>query len=214
VELTSLQEGESVLDLCCGPGRHSLELARRGFVVTGVDKTPRYLERAKAAAHQEGLSVEFVQEDMRRFCRPDAFDVAINFYTSFGYFEDKAEDGQVLKNLFASLKPGGRLLMELMGREVLAMIFRERDWLERDGVFLLEERNVEDNWTWIKNRWIVFKNGKKKEFALNLRLYSAVELAALLESVGFEEVRSFGDVSGSAYDHSAKRLVLASRKPG
>ncbi|KPJ59525.1 MAG: hypothetical protein AMJ46_10950 [Latescibacteria bacterium DG_63] len=214
IKLTSLEPGERVLDLCCGPGRHSLELARRGFVVTGVDRTLPYLERARAATEKEGLSVEFVHEDMRNFCRPGAFDVAMNYYTSFGYFRDKSENEKVLKNLFSSLRPGGRLLLELMGREVLARIFRERDWLERDGVFLLEERKVEDNWTWIDNRWIVFKDGKKKEFSLTLRLYSAVDLSSILESVGFEETKSYGDIAGSPYDHTAKRLILAAKKPG
>ena len=64
--------GAAVLDLCCGPGRHSLEFARRGFQVTGVDRTARYLDTARAAATREGLTVEFVQEDMRHFHRPEA----------------------------------------------------------------------------------------------------------------------------------------------
>ncbi len=214
VELVSLKKGEKVLDLCCGPGRHSLELARRGFAVTGVDRTPPYLERARAAAEKEGLSIEFIHEDMRNFCRPDAFDVAINYYTSFGYFRDRTEDEKILKNLFCSLRPGGRLLMELMGREVLALIFQPRDWLEKDGVFLLEERKIDENWTWIDNRWIVFKDGKKKEFSLSLRLYSAVELMSLLESVGFRELSAYGNITGTPYDHTAKRLVVTAKKAG
>ncbi|UCF79044.1 MAG: class I SAM-dependent methyltransferase [Candidatus Eiseniibacteriota bacterium] len=213
VELASLRTGEKVLDLCCGPGRHSLELARRGFVVTGVDRTLPYLERAKAAAEKEGLSVEFVHDDMRSFRRPGAFDGAISYYTSFGYFSDAAEERRVLENLFSSLAPGGRLLMELIGREVLARIFKERDWLDIDGTFLLEERKVEEDWTWINNRWIVFKNGKKKEFLLNMRLYSAAELKASLESAGFESVSSYGDITGTPYDHTAKRLIVTAKKP-
>jgi 2-polyprenyl-3-methyl-5-hydroxy-6-metoxy-1,4-benzoquinol methylase len=64
--------GAAILDLCCGPGRHSLEFARRGFQVTGVDRTARYLDTARATATREGLTVEFVQEDMRHFHRPEA----------------------------------------------------------------------------------------------------------------------------------------------
>ena len=105
-------QGATVLDLCCGPGRNALEFARRGFQVTGVDRTARYLDTARAAATREGLTVEFVQEDMRHFQRPAAFDVALNLFSSFGYFEDEAEDLRVLRHLHTSLKPGGQVLLE------------------------------------------------------------------------------------------------------
>lgn len=98
-----------MLDLCCGPGRHVLEFARRGFRVTGVDRTQRYLEAARATALSEGLAVELVQADMRDFSRPPTFDLALNLFSSFGYFAEAADDLQVLKNLNASLAPGARV---------------------------------------------------------------------------------------------------------
>jgi len=104
----------SVLDLCCGPGRHSLEFARHGFQVTGVDRTARYLDTARAAATREGLTVEFVQGDMRHFQRPDAFDVALNLFTSFGYFEDEEDNLQVLRNLHESLAGCGKSQSRLL----------------------------------------------------------------------------------------------------
>ena len=79
-----LQPPAKVLDLCCGVGRHSLELARRGFDVTGVDRTDVYLRRAQRQADSEGLKIEFVQKDMRQFCRPNTFDLTLNLFTSFG----------------------------------------------------------------------------------------------------------------------------------
>ena len=116
----------AVLDLCCGPGRHALEFARRGFQVTGVDRTTRYIEAARAAARREGLTVEFVQEDMRRFHRPAVFDLALNLFSSFGYFTDAEENLQVLRNLHASLTPGGTVLLEMAGKEPLARDFQPR----------------------------------------------------------------------------------------
>ena len=99
----------AVLDLCCGPGRHSLEFARRGFQVTGVDRTARYLATARAAATREGLTVEFVQEDMRHFHRSEAFDLALNLFSSFGYFEDRADDLRGLCRKFSCEAIGGML---------------------------------------------------------------------------------------------------------
>jgi len=137
VRLLGVSPGATILDLCCGPGRHSLEFARRGFSVTGVDRTAVYIDRAQEQAAAEGLAVEFVQEDMRRFCRPHAFDAAVSLFTSFGYFEDPAENRQVLANVRDSLRDEGSLILEMMGKEVLARIFRERDWSEQHGALFL-----------------------------------------------------------------------------
>jgi SAM-dependent methyltransferase len=197
LSLLKITPGASLLDLCCGPGRHSLELARRGFSVVGVDRTPIYLDQARKQAETEGLDIEFVQEDMRRFCRPDSFDAAVNLFTSFGYFEDVKDDELVVEKVYRSLKDDGVFLIDIKGKEVLARIFRERDWQEIDGGIMLEERKLSKNWSWIENRWIMLKDGKVEEFKLSLRPYSAVELTALLSKCGFNSIEVYGDLTGA-----------------
>ena len=215
VQLLDLSSGAHVLDLCCGPGRHSLELARRGFRVTGVDRTPAYLEQARRQATEEGLHIEFVQADMRDFRRPETFDSAINLFTAFGYFEDPTEDLRVVRNLHASLKPGGRLVMEMMGKEVLARIFLESNWHETDdGLLVLERRKIRSGWDWVDNRWIIIDGTERREFAVGHRLYSGAELAALLRQAGFDSVTLYGALAGGPYDHTAQRLAVVAHKPG
>src|SRR5262249_5690160 len=92
--------GRTVLDLCCGPGRHALALAKRGFSVTGVDLSPFLLSCAESRAAQLGVSVEWIIEDMRYFCRDNAFDLSCSMTTSFGYFEDEGENFTVLRNVW------------------------------------------------------------------------------------------------------------------
>lgn len=212
VSLLGVKPGTHILDLCCGIGRHSLELARRGFHVTGVDRTRSYLDRASKQAETEGLKVDFVQDDMRTFCRPEAFDAVINMFTSFSYFEDPEEDKQVVVNVYRSLKSGGAFVLETMGKEVLARVFKEKDWREENGIFLLTEHKVSNNWGWMENRWIMFKDDKRTEFKVTHRLYSAVELASLFTECEFRHIDAYGDLSGSAYDHTARRLVMVARK--
>ena len=212
VSLLDLQKPLSICDLCCGVGRHSLELARRGFEVTGVDRTPRYLGRARSRAKEEGLNVEFVASDARSFSRPEAFDVVLNLFTSFGYFEDGDDDRKVLENIYSSLKSGGRLVMELVGKEALARIFRERDWHELDDAILLEERKLSEDWRRIENRWILLKDGRQHERRFSLRLYSAVELKELLKQCGFSQADIYGSLTGEPYDQNAKRLVVVAQK--
>ena len=212
VSLLGIEPGAHVLDLCCGVGRHSLELARRGFQVTGVDRTQLYLDRASRQAEAEGLEIEFVQRDMRAFCRPDAFDAVVNLFTSFGYFEDPEDDRRVAMNVNRSLKSGGVFLIDLMGKEVLARIFSERDWYEEDGVLILQERKITKNWSWMENRWIIFVDNNRAELKLSHRVYSAVEMISLLTGCGFTHADAYGDFDGRAYDHLARRLVIVTRK--
>jgi SAM-dependent methyltransferase len=208
-----IEPGMAVLDLCCGVGRHSLELARRGYNVTGVDRTAAYLQTAREVAAAEDLKAEWVEADMREFVRPRSFDGAINLYTSFGYFEDPADDRRVVDNLFRSLRPGGTLLMELMGKEVLARIYLPRDWYELpDGSLFLQERTVTRDWTWMENRWILVKDGQRTEYAISHRLYDGAGLRALLLDAGFESVTLYGGLQEVAYDVEARRLVAVARK--
>jgi len=212
LRLLGAQEGEAVLDLACGPGRHALELARRGFRVTAVDRTAAYLEEGARRAQEENLAVEFVREDMRTFCRPEAFHRAINLYTSFGYFEAAADDERVLHNVYRSLRPGGTFILHLMAKEVLARIFQKRLWREVAGRLVLEEGTIKEGWRWIETRWIVAAEGTVEEFNLSHRLYSAAELTDLLLKCGFAAASPYGSFDGDPYDETAERLVVVARK--
>jgi SAM-dependent methyltransferase len=211
-KLLHLKPGARVLDLCCGPGRFSIELARRGFRVTGVDRTALYLTEARKRARQQKLDVEFIREDMRRFVRARAFDACINMFTSFGYFENPADDFKVCRHVYRSLRPGGRFLIQVSGKEWLAREFRPRDWRELAGVFVLEERKVAPGWTGLENRWLLIRKGRAREFRFYLRIYSAVELRNLLRRAGFARVDVYGGVDGTPYDHTSRWLVAVGRK--
>jgi hypothetical protein len=149
---------------------------------------------------------------MRRFCRPQAFDAAVSLFTSFGYFEDPAENRQVLANIRDSLRDEGSLILEMMGKEVLARIFRERDWSEQDGILFLEERKVSKDWSWMENRWILLRGQERREFEVSHWLYSATELSAMLKECGFSSVDVYGDLEGAPYDHRARRLVVVAHR--
>jgi len=214
MELVGMVPGMAVLDLCCGPGRHSLELARRGFVVTGVDRTHAYLRRARRKARRQGLPVNFVERDMREPCGDAEFDVAINMFTSFGYFEDPADDRRVAANLLQALKPGGVLLMDTMGKEIVARRWQARDWAELpDGGVLLQERTLEQSWSWIRNRWLLVHDGNVESYEIGHRLYAGSELAALFAAAGFGPVRVLGSLEGAPYDHASQRLIIVAHKP-
>ncbi|HSF81890.1 MAG TPA: methyltransferase domain-containing protein [Anaerolineales bacterium] len=210
--LLGAESPATVLDMCCGPGRHALELAQRGFQVTGVDRTAYYLENARAKANNHGLQVDFILEDMRTFKRPQEFDFAINLYTSFGYFEDQADNQRVLENLYHSLRPGGVLAMEMMGKEVLARIFLERTWDEVGEILFLQEHRVINNWSQMENRWILLKGDQRYEYTLTHWLYSAHELKSMLTRAGFSDLAIYGDLAGNPYNQTARRMVAVAHR--
>ncbi|GHV35928.1 SAM-dependent methyltransferase [Spirochaetia bacterium] len=201
-----------ILDLCCGFGRLTLEFARRGFVATGVDITESYLKTAREDAIYENLDIEFTKEDVRDFKRPDFFDVAVNLYISFGYFADPMDDKKFIQNAYDSLKGGGTLIIDTLGKEIAVRDFVESEWFEKAGFFVLTEYEALDSWGSLKNRWILIKDGKQIERTFTQRLYSAAELRALLFEAGFSQVEIYGDWNESPYDHRAERLIAVGRK--
>ena len=208
--LAGLERGAHVLDLCCGPGRHSLELRRRGFQVTGVDLHTPYLEQAR----REDPEVEWVHGDMREFCREGAFDAAINLYSSFGYFEDQEDDRRVARNVCRSLKPGGAFLIDTMSKEVLARKFQPRGWNElEDGAVLLQDRRLVDGWGGIRTTWTRIRGRDQQSFTFTMRLYAGTELATLLREAGFATVTLFGWFDGRPSDHNARRLLALAKTP-
>ncbi len=213
IQLLEISTEDSILDLCCGIGRHSNELARRGFNVTGVDRTRAYLEIAKGTAKNEALSTEFVHSDMRDFVRENSFDIALSMFTSFGYFDDDSQQMTVLDNVFRSLRPAGRFIIETVGKEVLARIFQEADWSEGDYGIHLERRKPTDDWGKMQNTWILIeKDGTRHEWNVTHYLYSAVELKSLLRSAGFAHVKAYGGLDGTPYDNNSRRLAVIGMK--
>lgn len=207
-----LKPNARVLDLGCGPGRHSLEIARRGFRVTALDRTASLIDRARKRAEEENISLEFVQDDMRYFGRPGSFDAVLSLSTSFGFFEDQADDYRVLVNAYSSLKEDGVLIMDLVGKEILARSFTERGWSETSNTIVMVRRTVTKDWTWVEDRWKVLKDGVLREFLMAHRPYSAMELRGLLAKCGFKRIDIHGDLAGAVYDHKASRLVAIARK--
>ncbi len=213
--LAALEPPIRVLDLPCGFGRHTLEFARLGCTVTAVDRTKTYIRRTQNTLNEAGLKAEVIQADMRDFVRPDAFDLVVNLYTSFGYFEDQEDDLKVLMNFYQSLRPGGTLVIEMMGKEVLARKFIPRTWHEiDDDTILLEDRRITRDWTWIEVCWTLIRGGEKHQYPFTHRIYGASDLKQLLVKTGFELIRIYGSLAAdSPYDHTAERLVVVAQKP-
>lgn len=200
-----------VLDLCCGPGRHAIPLAQKGLAVTAVDLSHFLLDVARKNARDVGVSLEFIHSDMRHFVRPSAFDLILNLNTSFGYFESRDDDMKVLSNMFQSLRPGGTVVIDVVGKELIG---RRGDRITdlSDGSTCIQRIQIVNEWTALDSEWILVRQDFARRYRFTHRLYSGYELRVAMESVGFE-ASLFGDFAGSPYGPDSQRLVVAGRKP-
>jgi len=213
IELLELEEGDKILDQCCGIGRHSIELARRGYDVTGIDLTGAYLEEAREKSEKEGLEIEFIKADMREFKRKEFYDAVINFFTSFGYSRYEEENRKVLQNAYSSLKLGGKFLLDVMGKEVLDGVYTESDKWRLDDGYFLEKRKIRDDLDMLESAWKLIKDdGEVHEHKFMYKLFTKEKLENMLRDVGFDWVDIYGDLECLNYDDEASRLIAIAEK--
>jgi SAM-dependent methyltransferase len=201
----------TVLDLGCGPGRHALPLADAGLKVTAVDTSPSLLRQLEA---QRGdRAIEIVEADMREFVRPEAFDLVIVMWTSFGYFTDEADHARVLDNIRNSLEPGGRLVLDLVGLEYLCRHLEPVHLTEYDdGRILVERPDLTEHMTRLDNHWMLIDGDRVHDHDFSHRVWSAGEIGALLRARGFEVEHLYGGYAGENYDLDAERLIVIARR--
>lgn len=211
IDLLNIKPNDTILDVCCGFGRHSNLLAKEGFKVTGIDITEKYINRAKKGKESNN-NPEFLHQDLLTYKKNDNFSFAINLFTSFGLLEDEEDEIKGLENVFASLKKGGKYLIDIQGKELLCRDYEKNIWFESGDVKVFLEYTILNSFTTLRSRWLYYKDNKMFEKSFDTRIYSALELATLLSSIGFEKVDIFGDLKGNPYDINAKRLIVVGTK--
>lgn len=198
-----------VLDLGCGSGRHSISLAKRGYEhITGIDLSPTLLEVAKQTANELGLAVRFEQCDMQHIPADWRFNIVINLFTSFGYFETDEENAEVISGISNVLEPGGSLVMD----------FFNSTWL-RHNLVSHDERIMPDGRRLEQTRWIEKGRVEKRlllrstseavEYVESVRMFSLEEFKQMFAQNGLRLKHLFGGYDGSEFHESTSpRLIM------
>jgi len=211
--LNSIQipENGSVLDLACGAGRHSIYFAQKGYDVTAVDLSQNLLLVAKEAALENKVNIEFIQSDIRYFSSGKKFDLIVNLFTSFGYFETDSENFMLFEIVKKYLNNSGYFVLDYLNKTYVQnnLVKESTDMLGKGEI--IQKRFIEGNRV-VKDIFIN-QNGSSKHYRESVRLYDDQELKAAISDAGLRIEKVFGEFNGKGFekDNSKRIIIIASK---
>jgi 2-polyprenyl-3-methyl-5-hydroxy-6-metoxy-1,4-benzoquinol methylase len=211
LENTMIPPGSSVLDMACGPGRHSLILAKKGYDVTAVDLSENLLCVAGRLSEKAGLNIQFQKFDLREIKIDKKFDLIINLFTSFGYFEKDEENYKIFDVALKHLEYNGKFVIDFLNKKYLIKNLIEYSEDILLGRKIIQRRSIVEDRI-IKNIEIE-TNGSSKFFYESVKLFSPEQLIFALNDRGLFVDRIFGDFEGNVFDpESSERIIIIAVK--
>ena len=208
---TGIEKDSAILDLACGAGRHSINFAKRGYRnITGVDLSPTLIREAKKNAEAEGVEINFQEQDMRRF--DGSYDLIMNLFTSFGYFERDEENEEVILRVGKCLKSNGYFILDFLNADVI-----RKDISPYNEKIIPSGERVELFRTILNNRIdkkiLIHSDDVTAEFHESVRLFELQDFERMFEKAGMALKEKFGDYYGKPFEAgSSPRLILVGKK--
>ena len=216
-----LPKGSNVLDVACGNGRHSLIFAAKGYNVVGIDLSEYLISEAEKKLNSEYKKhksrLKFEIRDMRRIGHKNEFDLAVNLFSSFGYFEKDSENFKVFKSISAGLKKGGYFFFDFLNAEYLRKSIVPFDISVRNHNAVVQVREIKNNAVY-KSIFIIRNRKSSKSPEINkfhemIKLYSLAQFKKEFQRAGLKVIKTFGDYSGKSFrSTSSERLIILAQK--
>ena len=206
-----IPSGAKILDMACGAGRHAIILARKNFHLTAVDLSENLISIAEQSAQNENLKINFVQSDIRKYETKDKFDLIINLFTSFGYFESDEENFAVLQKAYHLLVENGFFVLDFFNSEFLRQNLVEFSEENLGGAEIHQYRKIKNNR--VTKKIVITKNGNLSTYEESVRMFSKDEIVNAIQNIGFDIYKTFGDFLGNEFDKlSSPRLIMICKK--
>jgi 2-polyprenyl-3-methyl-5-hydroxy-6-metoxy-1,4-benzoquinol methylase len=212
VQQLDLRPGDRVLDIPCGNGRHALQLAEDGYMVTAVDISPQFVEVAKAQAKTRKVNVEFVCTDMAEYAADEQFKGVFCLGNSFGYLEYERLQ-QFLRNVSGSLLAGGSFLIDTtIAAECLLPSFQERDWYDTANMKMLLENSYDPLAGAMETHYTFVRDGQVETRSSLHRVYTAAEIRRMLENAGLTVCHLIGSTYGDTFTLGDAQMYIVATK--
>ena len=219
----SLNKDASILDLCCGQARHTLELASRGYKnLAGLDRSNYLIRLARKRAKTKGYNINLMEGDARKIrVKESSLDCVMVMGNSFGYFEKQEDDKAVLNSIKRALKSHGILVLDIVNGDWMKTNFEARSWEWIDqSHFVCRERSLASDGRRIISREVVTNAeiGVITDQFYAERVYNVAEITELLEELGFTEVEHKGNILSDSDRNQdlgmmANRLFITAKAP-
>ncbi len=207
----NISPGSKVLDMACGAGRHSILFAEAGYNVTAVDLSEKLIKVAKKTANEAGLKINFIESDLRQFAISEQFDLIVNLFTSFGYFEKDFENFKIIKTAYNHLKENGFFVLDFFNQGHVQKNLTSKTVDIIPGGLITQERIVEKSR--IKKLITIKKYDVEQKFLESVRMFSPDELISSIVAIGFNVVEVLGDFDGNPFNFSSSsRVIILARK--
>jgi D-alanine-D-alanine ligase len=212
----AIPAGGRLLDVGCGPGRHSLELVRRGYRVLGIDPSAAMLAVARQGASGIIPPPKFRQARAQVFQLSDdepPFDAAICLFTSLGQIDEQGENTSLVYNVFEALRPGAKFIIEVPQRKWVLKNLETSQRFGTDTHYTDIQRVLDTQGKSVSETFTVVSLGEQKTFLLRYRLFERETLNALLENAGFQVPMIYGGYDASVLTPESPIMLAIARKP-
>ena len=208
LEYIPLKEGSKVLDAACGSGRHSILMAKKNCNVTAFDLSKPLLRIAADKSESLNLDIKFFNGDLRFICLKEKFDIILNLFTSFGYFDNDEENFLFIKSSYQMLEEKGYFIFDYFNEGFLRKNLVSESRRVMNGMEIIEKRSIRNNR--IVKDITIRKDGSDKYYQESVQLYSFKEIIERFTQIGFKVVKTFGgyDCAGFLPDDSERVIII------
>lgn len=206
----NLKPSARILDLGCGNGRHSIQMTKRGYRLTGLDLSPHLLSIAKQDAASQNLTVDFVEGDMRFFKLFPHFDAVFNCFTSFGFFDDDRENFSVFRTISEHLNSGGYFVFDYLNEAYIRQHLVDADEKDFGKFHISQKRRIEKDM--VKKIVRINRDNEILEFEESVKLYPFETISAVLENFGFSIEKTWGNYNGDPLSADCDRIILIAKR--
>ncbi|MFC1651044.1 class I SAM-dependent methyltransferase [Candidatus Latescibacterota bacterium] len=208
IDILNIKENETVLDLCCGSGRHDFPFARMGCRVVGLDYSMPLLKTACECIPPDCKSPCYIRGDARELPFEDgSMDVVLSLFTSFGYFDDN-ENEALLKSIAGLLKPGGRFYIDYLNPVKVVDALVKESARKKNGMKIIEKRKINSKTKRVEKTIQLVRGSEKKVFGESVRLYTKEEMLEMIRGAGLTVKEVIGSINKEPYSESSDRMII------